>query len=883
MAEKNEILEKTLYKKYGAVQIKEAKVAEDNTKLAKEFSSNTSGLIKTLNKEMKVHSVLDIEIKGKYNINLKDLKAAYSAHNSDIKSRVQTFNAEHKKELKSSIEKHEFANDLSSKLVVQINKDYDILVKEVKAQYNLDINTSEKEKERLIAQSEKDIEGLLASLKDIQDKYETLVANLNEKSDVKAKKLNEATTKKARKHNIDIEEEQLKTDKSIADLKSELDEILGGTEEIIENTKHKFQNKESAIKSTLESRVARHKKFLKKAIAQEDNRSIKEHRRNIARLEKETDKELRLLQKDYENESGVLNKKKIELKTANINKIAAFESDFIKFKEEEIYQIDLLKIGLVSDLEENKLHTKQYLADELNKYNEYFTDNDREQAENINQNDIDLEKQNHLQANLIITFNKTNNTNEINHQEALAVKESEVKVTKLLQAAEEVLAKLALEVELEKLNSEKLVAEKELVQDIKINEEKELIEYYSNDFNKQTSINTENLNHHSEIAKLFNKRAKGISEYEELELNNRLDLKLTFLQEYKVLVEKDNEKIMEKVEQVFESEKEMFDLEIDKLAKSGLDELAELENVANEEINIITEKRDALNPREYKKEIRVLNLEILDKKEDLEEELEKHKAIIDSKVLLYKNALEQAEVRRFSGLNDATSLYNDEQIRLDNVIELVRNEKNEESLNIKERFSSTTNDANDFYSKAEERYNSVTKENTNYKNSRIEKGENTINDTKSLFEEEKHELAKRLEQLLSGFETQKNSENQEVNDEKHKEEKLLEAKVNDYNNQVNREVQVAEGLNNDQGNANRTNVNRIEQKYRNHLSRVANELRVKIENYRVKTIEVEKETNEKIKNFDSSKKVSKKNYDTILAKGLANINQKLQQDIKKIL
>ena len=58
---------------------------------------------------------------------------------------------------------------------------------------------------------------------------------------------------------------------------------------------------------------------------------------------------------------------------------------------------------------------------------------------------------------------------------------------------------------------------------------------------------------------------------------------------------------------------------------------------------------------------------------------------------------------------------------------------------------------------------------------------------------------------------------------------------------------------------------------------------MKIENYRVKTIEVEKETNEKIKNFDSSKKVSKKNYDTILAKGLANINQKLQQDIKKIL
>ncbi len=59
-------------------------------------------------------------------------------------------------------------------------------------------------------------------------------------------------------------------------------------------------------------------------------------------------------------------------------------------------------------------------------------------------------------------------------------------------------------------------------------------------------------------------------------------------------------------------------------------------------------------------------------------------------------------------------------------------------------------------------------------------------------------------------------------------------------------------------------------------------MKVKAENYRVKTVEVDKAEKEESRSFDTAKKQAQKNYDSALEKGLSIINQKLQQDLRNI-
>ena len=882
MVEKNEMFEKTLNKNYGTVQKKEIKVAELKGKLAKDFSSNTASATKTLNKELKSHQTLDKGIKTKYIGNLKELKANHLTHKKDIDSRVKHFEVEYQKELKSSAIKFDAANKVLNDLVADLNKNNEVLTKDVNDKFVKDIATSEKEKVNIETKGEKDVSNLVAELKETQEKYETLVVTLNEKRDTKAEKLNAALVKKAEKFTVEVEKEQLKTDKVLADLVPPFEEKLADIDEKILKERHRFQNKESAIKSALDSRVARHEKFLNKAIAQGDNKSTKEHRKNIASLEKEADKELRLLTKEHEDRHGILSNKKKDFLTTELNKTSAIRVEFVKFKEDKLYQIASCKATLANDLQTSVIGTKQQLEDELNKYNEYFANNDRNQAEVIKLKDLDLEKQDDIQVALKIMFDKTNQTNDVKHQEALSVKDSEFEATNQLKATEEILAKIALDVELAKLESEREVADIELTQAIKVNEENELIEYHNNDFNKQASVNAEYLKHQSEYSNLFTVRAQAISEFEELEINNRADLKLAFLEKHRVLVLKDFEAISNKINQVFEAEKVMFEVEINKRAKGALEELEKYETESAEEITAIVDKRNALNPRAYKKEIKVLDREISDKKDDQLDELDKLKAAINAKTAVYNKGLEQAEVRKFTALNEVTSINNAEQSNLDKAVELVTEERNNELNDIQERVSTTTTSANNYYTQAEARDNSAKEENTTYQNTRVEKEDGIIKDIKDVFEQDKHGLSTQLEQSLSNLESQKSNTNEEANDNKLKEEESLESKVRGYDNQIVNFNEAANKLIADQGDTNRTNIGKLDTKYNNHLTRVSNELKVKAENYRVKTVEVDKAEKEESRSFDTAKKQAQKNYDSALEKGLSIINQKLQQDLRNI-
>ncbi len=631
MPEKNIELDKLLNKNYGEVIREEIKTKDKLKSISKEFQTSTNNLDKTLKKEIKQHTALDKDIKARFAANLKEIKANYNNHLKDIESRVKGIEKDYQDHLIDATKKFEDEINRLNDLVEEIKSENEKLILEVNNKYNSDIKDSEKEKTSIIKIAEKNLSSLLSALKDAQDKYEVKVVDLNEKRDRKVEKLNAAFAKKVEKLNSEVEKEQIKTAKSIGDLKEPFAEKLAVIEEKISVEKNKFTTKDSGIKSTLESKVARHEKFMNKSLRDNDTRAVKQHKKEIAVLEKKADRELKLLSREHGDRYGVLNAKKAELITKNLNKIAAYETNLINFEEERFHQIELCKATLENDIEVNSLNTRQTLEDELNKYNEYFASNEREQSELKKTEELDLENQEDIQVNLKNLLDKTNNINAVKLQEALAIKDKEFKLNEINKNLADVLARLSRDIELTKLTSEKDISLKELIQSQLINQKKEAIEYYNNDYNKQASVNNEYLYYQIEFTKQFKDRAESISGYENVELNNRIKLKVSFLEERLSQLAKDYELIVSKINEIYETEKTVFEAEIDLLVKDALADLAQFKVDSTEEIDTLVKKRNAFDPRAYKKEIKVLDKEISNKENTFNREYKSRNEAINEK------------------------------------------------------------------------------------------------------------------------------------------------------------------------------------------------------------------------------------------------------------
>jgi len=882
MVDKNELFEKSLHKNYGTVQKKENAIAELNVKLAKEFSSNTMGLTKTLNKEMKSHQVSDKEIKNKYKEKLKEIKINNAAAIKDIESRIKKLDIEYKNTLIIKLDKQNNPLQTLDDILAELNTNNEKLINDINKQYKREIATNEKEKLKIIKQGEKDILSLVNELKETQEKYESLVVDLNEKREASAEKLTILSEKEIKKINKEIEKNQLKIDEMLLASVQPYEKKLADLEENILNEENKFKNKENAIRATLDTRVTRHQKFLKKAIAEGDNRSAKEHKRNIISLEKEMEKELKLLLKEHQDKHIILSKIKNDFITENNNKIANIKIEFVKFKEDKLYQIEVCKAKLTNDLQMLILNTRKQLEEELNVYNEYFANNKSKQAEIIRDKDIELQKQFNIQATLKIKFDEDISVNEAEYQESIAVKKSEFETNKQPETTEQKLAKVEFDINLAKLNTDKKIIEIELPHLIKINEKNELIEYHINDFNKQESVNKEYLDYQNDYSNMYINRAKYLSEYEELEMNNRIDLKLSFLEKERKYLLTDFEKISQKIKQVYETEKAMFYAEINNVSKDAVEKLELYKTDLNNQINALVDKKNTLNLKAYKKEIKILDKEISDKKHKQLHGIEKRQDEINTKISIFNKGLEHSKNRMINALNEVTYINDSELSRLDQAIELLNEERDKELKNIQERFLTTTSVINKFFKEAELRNTNTKEENQIYKNNRIAKEEEVIKKINLDLDYEKRNIVSELEQLLKNYEMLKEEINEETNNYRLKVIENLEIKARDYEEQINEYHIQAKKLLIDQENIHKINVAKFEVIYENHILEVTEELKIKKNEYKLKIIEIENALNEEAKSFDLAKKQAHKIYNAMLEKELSLVNQKLQHDLRNI-
>lgn len=882
MVEKGGIIEKTLMNNYLNVQKEELGVIEKTNELKKVFLKNTSNHLKDLKAEQKEVETQKKSIKAKFKSNLDIINANDMKQNNDLLKRTKEVEENCLNDLEKVAASKDSNEAKLNKAIKDIEKDYLKRVESLLKGYNNNVAKSNKEKEEVKVKANSDIENLNNKLKDAKEKHLSKVSSLNEKSIEKVNKLTESNDKKIEKENVDIAKDEEKSAKQVDDIKPGFDIKLAEVDEKVAFEKQQFDTKYVAIKSTLDSKVARHEKFMNKNIKDNDQRAAKQHKKEIAVLHKNADKELKILTNEHNDKSKVVISKRKSLIQENLESIAILSKKLVKTRDEKLYQIESYKVMLNKEVDTLKSELNLKIQDEINKVNEYERDNFIKLAGVISKQELDLEQEDDSQVILQIAFDKQNDINKIKYEEELTLKNKELKLIESEKDLTFKLFELKKSIELSKIENESKIFEKELVLDIKVNEENEIIEYHNIDFISQSQSSEENLLFQTEIKSLFEARAEVLVAYEELEVNNRSGLKVKFLEAQRVRVEADKEAVIAKINNAFETEQVLYDEERVKASSKDLEELKIYEDEANKTIKKITDKRNALDPKAYKKEIKDLDDDINVGRNELNSYVHSKRENITSNTVLFDRGIIEVKDRREKSIEETKVFFDQEILRINGAIELVNTNNEEELKEAKNRQLKSFENAALVLQNAQLRNNLLVKETTAFKMSRVQNENDVIKDFKDIFEKQKFGLKELQDESLSDLEGKIRNEESLNKESLSTEEASYETKIAEFNRHLQDTENTETSKLNNQASNHKQNYSSIELKATNKVKKARDEFAVKEDTYKAKVSEIDKSAIAQSKIFEATKKAVKKDYDLNLSKHTSEVNLKLQQDIKAL-
>ena len=674
----SEVVQKELDKNYSKLQKKEIKVQENSEKLLAGYDKKVKALATTLKEDVKKQKEIDKQIKDEQKVQIKAIKDDYKEKTADVTKTVKETNDIYKKEIAKADDQLLKEETKQNGLIEKANNAYNKEKEKLQAKYDKDVEASNKEIDKINSQAKKDLDSLQEKYDAKLEKHNEKVATLTEKRDAKIAKFNEASAKKIAKFNEDITKQREKSDKQIADLDPVFDDKFAEVDGLIEAEKEDHENKVGNINSTLESKVTRRNKFLEKAENENDNKAAKVQRKEIKQLQQNADKEIKTLVVANIAKIKEFDARKKEISKNKLEQIAVIEREFVNFKESNLMQIEMNKATLADDITRAKLDTDLKLHDEDLKFNEFTNGSNKAKAERIEEQELKLQEQKHKQAELLIEFDKVNEINAHKLEQELAERNKEIKIAHITKDSDYNLSEIKRDVELAKLDAKQKVFDKENETNIIVNEEETLIKYHNNDATKLASVKNEFLNVQEETSALMQERARDILEYEELELENRTKIKTKFLEAQTKKLEKDHENLVARIETAFKQENDLYEEEIDKIAKEDQKELDKYKEAKEEEINEIVEEKNELDPQADKRKIKDLSDRIQELRTKLSESIKQKEDAIRVKTGIYQDYREQAQKRRDLALEQAQELLNYETNEISYALELLNQNKEAE-------------------------------------------------------------------------------------------------------------------------------------------------------------------------------------------------------------
>jgi hypothetical protein len=877
----NEEIQKELEKNYSKVQKQEIKVSEGAQKFLDKYDKTIGDLGKTLKSQAKDQKDADKKIKDDHKAALKGLK---DAHKEDVKT-LETNMKEVEKTYSNELEKAESDNNKEvAKLNTQIEKaqsNFEKQKEKLQKQYDKDVEASQKEIEKINTKAAKSLESAEAKLQERKVKYDEKVTSLNEKRDAAILKLNERSEKDIEKLNKTLETQRAKTDKQIAGLEPIYTSKMAELQKIIDSETEDFNTKTTNIKETLESKVTRRNKFLEKAENEKDAKAAKQQRKEIKQLEQIADKDLKALHKAYDDRMKDLDSKIKELNKNNLEQAAAIEREFVNFKEDILLQIELNKATLADEITKAKLDTDLKLLDELSKFDEFVAENTDEVSEIVKEQELALAEQTDIQAKLAIEFEKDNALNEFELETELASRNKEIKISNINKDSSESLSENVKEVELRKLEAQKEIRDHQFVQDEKLNDEDALIAYHEVDLEKLNSVKSEFLEAQNATQKLFEERASEILKYEELELENRVKLKVKFLNEQLKRLDKDYNNLVAVIENAFAQEKNLYEIRIGEIAEEDRKEFAKFKDEKEKEIAELTKEKADLDPENKARLKEVLGL-IESNKQAIVAEEQRVEEGVKGETKLFQDQIQLAVARKDKALAEAKEFYQFEVRDITYAIELLEQNKEAEIKEAQARYAKTLQNNNNYVNLATTRNAKTTEEFNQYLATRVDAERKAIEIAKNNFEGLREDINNRLNDELKDLDGLKQQIVARIKSESLAEEKALEDQLAAINQKISAAENTAKTKLQEQLQSHMKQVKDIEVKYNVAVKEAADLLKSKMDKYKAEVAEIDKKQTLENKNFESEKNRVQKEYEVELKKGIAQINTKLDADIKAL-
>ena len=378
---------------YLMIKNDEIEVGEKSGILVIDFSKDTKELISSFKIEQKEIAKRKNETNDKYILKLDSLNESHKEHLDSFQKKKDEIEANYEKELVTIEALRSSEKAALEKSIEDIKKDYLDKTESLQKEYEINVAKSNDEIEKINTLFEAEKAVLEDQLSKIQAEHDEKMAVLNSDINAKIEKLKEESNK-----NIDeskaallIAEEEYT--KEFEDSKFEYDYSVQTMDRNHSIEQEEYDMVTAEIKSTLESKIARHEKFMNKSMENNDTRAVKQHKKEILMLQKNAEKRLKDLALEHENNIKEYEIKKKQSLKEHLEEASKLNIKITQFRDAEEFKIKNFEAKIENDLECIEFRIKSKIQEEIHTFNEAEKDHAIKVAACISKHEIDLEKE----------------------------------------------------------------------------------------------------------------------------------------------------------------------------------------------------------------------------------------------------------------------------------------------------------------------------------------------------------------------------------------------------------------------------------------------------------------------------------------------------------
>jgi hypothetical protein len=878
----SEIYDKKLERNYGKVQKSELKYFEKKDKGLSSYDRKLKAIAASTKKESKQQSdqekqiklatknfiqhitKLDKEKTKNLNIQIKDAK-------TKLKDDVDNIETTYK----------EKANDFSEEKKT-ISTTY-TTVKRDEAKKSKTSQSSFAAKEK---RTVKRFEGMKQkeqiAVKERKKQAEETIKILQTERDELVKEISDTSQKEINSAYEVIAFRRAKIDENLELAQLKHNELIEGIDKEENGATSKYNSNIQKNEQSLEEKVNRRNKFLQKADLEGDFKNVKLQKREIKQLEQASEKELKQFKMDFDKLIKEIELKRTVEERRFLEEVAEIERGFAQFKQEQLWRIELVSLESAEEITNIKLETEKKLYAETHILEQVDIDFEVELARLEREKQIAINEIKDMAEKDLIAYERARDQKEVEFDMHTALNEKESKIAQYKKEIEKNNLQSKFEIQEVEFEIELQLQEEELQFKVAKQMEEEFIGLHKNDFEKQTAIREEHSSTINELSEVHLQRAQDQLEFEELEIENRVSLKLKFLDEQKSILEKEYKLLLDRIETNQKQEESFYKAAIKQIEKQEKDILKKTVAQEQKEIKKLEQSLAEIETEGGEADSSAITSRLQELIDVVSVEMEDTQKIIRTKVAVVEEMLSLIQSRQQLEKDDAKVLYNREIRNLEYGIELVEQNKQSELLEAKARYEKTVDLYKGLKQDIASKLALKKEEHVQFLSRREEYEKNILSAAKERYDQAVQLLEETKARKITSIKDGLHSENSVLN-------KLIESENDAYKalqkESVHKKIIIhnsSEARLLDRSKTHLKTIEEIESDYLRILANRERELKQKDIEFKGLLAQVEKSIQVEKKKYEDDRRKAQKTYEIELKKSITSINKNLELESRLV-